>query len=451
MQELVNSNDYERQPVPKEERQAWYRLSAVWIAIGIDLSSVLLGVQIGNGLSFGHALAAVFVGSLILAAMSAASAYVGAATGLSTALLTRQIFGECGAKLISLILGVSLLGWFGVQAGFFAENAHAVNHSVFGLNWNVQWLAVIGGLLMMTSAIYGYRSIEKLSVVAVPLLVILIFLAIGLAGVRYGWAALHHPAIQPLSFGMAVSLVIGIFVVGAVIAPDIARWARTKTEAILAAFVGFLIGNSFMLVVAIILSKLTNTENLTQIFIGLGLGIPAIIVLTLAQWTTNTNNLYSSSLGFSVVFTKVPKRLIAMVAGILATGLAYFGIFDHFITFLSIITTLIAPIGGVYVGEYFFVDAERLQFRADIPHRWIGRSALSWAVGSLLAFATTPVPDGFGWFSLTTVPALDGFLAAAIVQVLVGLPERRRAAHPEETPNQADDAQQGQNPNPQQP
>lgn len=43
-----------------------------------------------------------------------------------------------------------------------------------GLNGNVQLLAVIRGLLIMTSAIYGYRAIEKLSVFGVPLLVILI-------------------------------------------------------------------------------------------------------------------------------------------------------------------------------------------------------------------------------------------------------------------------------------
>ncbi|WP_051344357.1 cytosine permease [Alicyclobacillus herbarius] len=428
MEERIKSTDYEREPVPQEERQAWYRLSAVWIAIGIDLSSVLLGVQIGNGLPFGKALLSVLVGSLILAVMSSACAYVGAASGLSTALLTRQLFGEYGAKLISLILGVSLLGWFGVQAGFFAENAHEVTRTVFGLHWNVQLLAVIGGLLMMTTAIYGYRSIEKLSVIAVPLLVIFIFVAIVIAAKQKGWAALHHHPVQTLSFGTAVSLVIGIFVVGAVISPDIARWARTKFDAILAAFFGFLIGNSFMLIVAIILSKLTNKSNLTEIFIGLGLGIPAIIVLTLAQWTTNTTNLYSSSLDFSVVFPKVSKKLIALVAGLIATFLAYLGIFDHFITFLSIITTLISPIGGIYVGEYFFIDASRFIFTETKGQRFVIRSMISWIIASLVALATTPVPGGFGLFTLTTVPALDGFLAAAIIQIAVGLAVRSNAA-----------------------
>lgn len=65
------------QTVPRAKRQAWDRLSAVWIAIGSELSSMLLGVRISSGLSFGRALAGVFVGSLILAGVSTACAWVG--------------------------------------------------------------------------------------------------------------------------------------------------------------------------------------------------------------------------------------------------------------------------------------------------------------------------------------------------------------------------------------
>ena len=107
---------------------------------------------------------------------------------------------------------------------------------------------------------------------------------------------------SPIPMGTAISLVIGIFIVGTVLSPDIARWARTPKHAVTAAFIGFFVGNSFMTVIAIFLSRLMDTDDLTNIFIMLGLGLPAIIVLTLAQWTTNTNNLYSASLGFSVVF-----------------------------------------------------------------------------------------------------------------------------------------------------
>ena len=111
-----------------------------------------------------------------------------------------------------------------------------------------------------------------------------------------------------------------------------------------------------MTIIAIFLSRTMDSDDLTGILLTLGLGIPAIIVLTLAQWTTNTNNLYSAGLGFSVVFKRVPKSVITIIAGLIATALACFGIYDRFMTFLTYITMLVAPLGGIYTAEYLLVN-----------------------------------------------------------------------------------------------
>ena len=52
---------------------------------------------------------------------------------------------------------------------------------------------------------------------------------------------------------------------------------------------------------------------------------------------------------------------------------------------------------------------------------------LAWTVGVLVAFATTNPADGpgLGWFTLTTISALDGLLVAFVL-VLVLLPLRKR-------------------------
>lgn len=428
MEEANNKkNDYEREPVPLALRKGWVPLSLVWIAIGIDISSMLLGAQLGSGMNFWDAIWAVVLGSLLLGIMGAVCAYMGAATGLSTAMITRYAFGEYGARLISAIIGISLLGWFGVQAGFFAQNAQTALSSVLGIEMDQAVLSVIGGLLMMSTAIYGYRALEKLSSWAVPLMVILIVTSIVLTIQNHPFSQMAQTGLsgEPLSFGMAVSLVIGIFVVGTIITPDVARWARTRKDAMLASFVGFFVGNSFMIVVAIILSKAMGTSDLTTIFLALGLGIPAILVITLAQWTTNTSNLYSSSLGFSVVFSKTPKVWITLIAGLFATALAYMGIYDRFITFLSFITMLIAPVGGICIAEYYFVN--RAAFAFDKAHRMlIARSLVSWLLASFIAYCTTAAPDGLGLFHLTTVPALDGFLCGVLFQVAFGVASRRK-------------------------
>lgn len=414
--------DFEREPVPQHLRKHWLSMAFVWIAIGIDLSAMFLGAELGAGMNLSSSLTATFIGSLILGLIGALCAYVGAKTGLSTAMISRFLFGNSGARMVSVILGISSLGWFGVQTGFFASNMQTALLDLWGIKASLGLLSFIGGVLMMSTAIWGYRSIERLSVMSVPLLVIFIFISLFVAFQINGTSAIWEPISgSPLPMGTAISLVIGIFMLGTVLSPDIARWARTPKHAIIAAFVGFFVGNSFMTVIAIFLSRVMDSSDLTGIFLTIGLGFPAIIVLTLAQWTTNTNNLYSASLGFSVVFSRVPKYIITIVAGLFATLLAVFGIYDNFLTFLTFVTMLISPIGGIYTAEYLLINKSKFTFDGlDKNKDWVVRSLCVWAVSSFFAYMTTAAPDGLGLFQLTQVPALDGFIFAFVVQWIVG-------------------------------
>ncbi|MCJ8008462.1 cytosine permease [Lederbergia wuyishanensis] len=409
-------NDYAREAVPESERKKWLSISLVWIAVGIDLSAMLFGAELGKGMNFNDALLSVIIGSAILGVLAAFCAYVGAVTGLSTSMISRFTFGISGAKFVSLFIAISLLGWFGVQTGFFAENAFAAVKGAVGLELPMPLLAGIGGILMMTTAIFGYRAIEKLSSWSVPLLLILVILAVILAIKQFGLSELKAPVENVFSFGMAISLVISIFVTGAVISPDVSRWAKTKKDAVLASFFGFFFGNSFMIVVAMILSRIMDESSLTTIMITVGLGIPGILVLILAQWTTNTSNAYSSGLSLSVIFTRTNKAVLTLVAGILGTLLAVLGIYDYFINFLSIMTLFIAPIGGVYTAYYYIGGPKLFDTLNDKAFKFLPLTA--WALGTLISWFTTEAPIGLELFTFTTIPSLDSFVIAFISQAI---------------------------------
>ncbi|MBS4219478.1 cytosine permease [Bacillus sp. FJAT-49711] len=409
-------NDYAREAVPESERKKWLSISLVWIAVGIDLSAMLFGAELGNGMNFNDALLSVIIGSAILGVLAAFCAYVGAVTGLSTSMISRFTFGISGAKFVSFFIAISLLGWFGVQAGFFAENASAAIKGALGLELPMPLLAGIGGILMMTTAIIGYRAIEKLSSWSVPLLLILVILAVILAIKQFGLSELKAPVDNVFSFGMAISLVISIFVTGAVISPDVSRWAKTKKDAVLASFFGFFFGNSFMIIVAMILSRIMDESSLTTIMITVGLGIPGILVLILAQWTTNTSNAYSSGLSLSVIFTRTNKAVLTLIAGLIGTFLAVLGIYDYFINFLSIMTLFIAPIGGVYTAYYYIGGAKLFDTLNDKAFKFLPLTA--WALGTLISWFTTEAPIGLELFTFTTIPSLDSFVIAFIFQAI---------------------------------
>jgi len=155
MKEEKVTSDFAREAVPKELRRSWFSMFSVLVAIGVDLSAVMLGAELANGMPINQAILSVCVGSLLLSILCTICAIVGSSTNLSTAMITKYVFGKYGAQVFSIVLGISLLGWFGVQVGFFATNAHTVLQDAFHVSINVKLLSLIGGLLMMTTAILG--------------------------------------------------------------------------------------------------------------------------------------------------------------------------------------------------------------------------------------------------------------------------------------------------------
>ncbi|HEX6989169.1 MAG TPA: cytosine permease [Bacillota bacterium] len=415
--------DYEREPVPDHLRKSWWQMGMVWLGIGITIAAFLLGGAVGAGLNLTDSFLAVFLGSLVLTVIASLCGIVGARTNLSTAMIARFAFGERGVYLAALIMALGSYGWFGVQTGLFGDTAAVVMEQLFGRSWPTGILILIGGVLMTSTAVFGYRAIEKLSTLAVPLMAILMFASVGMVLRDHPWSQLvaSPPPGTPMPLGVAISIVAGSFMVGAVIAPDISRYARRPSDAVWAAVLGFQVGFVIVVFIGSILAQATGQADLVQIMVSLGWGVLAFVVLILAQWTTNDNNLYSAALAFSVVFRHWPKWQLTTVAGILGTILAVLGIYGQFVPWLQVLSALVPPLGGVYVADYFLVQRERYRFEnLDRLEGIRYASFASWVLGALFGFATTPQPTGWGLFTLTTVSAIDAFIVAVVAQVVLG-------------------------------
>ena len=413
------ASDYSLKQVPKSQQKSWISLFSIWVAIGVDLAGVILGVQLAKGLPLGRAVWAVILGSLILAAICTITASVGAATNLSTSMINRYVFGSKGTLFYSAMVGLSLLGWFGVQVGFFADNAKTAFMSAIGLNWPTWAYSIIAGIFMVGTTLYGYRAFSRLSEFSVPFLLGLMLIALFISLHSHGLPVTH--VTESLSFGSAIALVISSFIVGAATQPDISRWAKSQRDSIIGTFLGMFVGNAFMILVSIFMSKSLNSSDMMKMLIMIGMGIPGIIILSLTQWVTNTSNLYSASLGFNVIFTKAPFRILVLVLGIVATLLGVFGIYNQFVPFLNILGIFIAPVPGIYIAEYYFVKTEfkRLQYNRK-PKSIVWRSMLSWLIGIVVTYLTTDAPTGLGIIKLTQIPPLDGILTGFLIQLIGG-------------------------------
>ncbi len=411
--------DYEKQPVPESERNGWFKLGLVWIGGVISLSATALGGALGSGMPLSQAIISTVIGSFVLAILSSICCIVGSRTGLAMSLVSSYSLGKRGAMLVALVTAIALFGWFGVQLDLFGDTLAQVILNVFKVSIPSNLLIIFGGILMTLTAMFGYRAIEKLSIVAVPLLGMLLFGSLFITLSNFSMSELMNTPVtaSPIPLGTAISMVIGSLAVGVIIGPDYSRYARTTKDAILSSSFGFFVGTVVVLLISAILAKATSETDIISIFIGLGWGTGAMVVLILAQWTTNNTNIYSASLNFSIIFSKIPKYILTVGAGVVGITLAMLGIYDNFIMFLSFLSVLIPPVGGIYAADYFmnkeaynFDNIDRIK---DI--RWL--SIANWAVSSLVAFMTTAAPLGFGLLHLTGASGLDSFVVAFVIQI----------------------------------
>lgn len=413
--------DYEIKPVPREERKSWFYLTMIWIAGIVALAATALGGALGSGMSLTQALITAGVGCFLLAILNALCGIVGNKTGLSVAMISSFTLGRFGSFIVSIVIAISLFGWFGVQLDLFGSSLYNVVVDVFGIEISRTWLMIFGGALMTITSMIGYKGLEKLSIVATPLLGVLLIGSGYVVLKNYNLNELNNAALtmDPITMGAGISLVIGSLAIGVIIAPDFSRYSKSSKDTIIASFLSYFLGYAVVLILAVLLAKATSEADVVAIMIGIGWGTGAMLVLILAQWTTNNTNLYSSALGFSVVFKSIPKYIITIFAGVIGTTLAVLGIYDNFITFLNILSIMIPPVGGLYVAD-FFLRKYRYDFnKIDTIINLNIPSLVIWGIAILIAFMTSAQPLGFGLLTLTNAPAMDAFLVAFILQFIV--------------------------------
>ncbi|MEA9444465.1 cytosine permease [Candidatus Fukatsuia symbiotica] len=157
---------------PLAMRSSLFSITLIRIGVTTALSQFMLGATLGHSMTFGQAMLATLIGSLILEFIGLGLGIAGAREGLSTSLLSRWCgFGRFGSVLIGLMIAISLLGWFGVQNAVFAKS---LNHA-FGSQLGFIWSAILTGIAITTLVVFGFRALSWTAIISVPLF----FLVIG--------------------------------------------------------------------------------------------------------------------------------------------------------------------------------------------------------------------------------------------------------------------------------
>ena len=79
------------------------------------------GIEVGRSMAWADAVMAIYLGSIILAAIGGIAATLGVRYRLTSYALIHLSFGGNAARLVNLAFGLSLVGWFGVNVDLFSE------------------------------------------------------------------------------------------------------------------------------------------------------------------------------------------------------------------------------------------------------------------------------------------------------------------------------------------
>lgn len=418
-------NDYEASPVPEKVHMSWLSQGAVWIGCGFCLAAISTGGILANGLSFKDMILAAVLGALILTLIAVFVGVVGAKTHLSSSMSSRFCFGTNGARIFGIVLAISNFGWFAFQADLFGNTVVTLVKESSGKEFSQTLFTVLGALAMMITAIVGYKGIKMLSNVAVPLLFLLSLIAVvmTLKRVPFSQIVSSGPVGTAIPLTVGVAAVVGNFAVGVTIVSDFTRYSKRPKDSVIGCLLGYFIGYLPILFLGALFTYAFQNWNVVEVMISrLGLGFVAAIVLILAQWTTNDNNLYSSVLGLSNAFSgKIPyvRWKLTLAVGLISTVISAIGVQKYYMNFLTILTSTIPAVAGVIASDFYLLNRKGYDYRLIEENKlanWKWNAVISWVAAALVGLTMSNPPTGFG---VPFMVELSSVIPTPIVGILV--------------------------------
>ena len=375
----------------------------------------MIGGVLGAGLSLSGVILAVLAGYGIVCLYMCLVGMESCDTGLPTVSMASAVLGEKGAQfIISLMLAIACVGWFGIQSAVCGESFSAMVAGFTGFEIPSWISSIFWGLVMLLTAVYGYNGLKILNFIAVPALLIVLaysmFLALSGGGLET--IKTFSPSFQ-MSFISAVSMVVASFALGGVISGDYSRYAKSRKDVVKSTVLGVFPSGMVMMLIGAILSIVTGQYDISLVLAAVGVPALGLVALVLATWTTNVTNAYSGGLAVSNLFGFGEDRfkVSCAVAGVIGTILAAAGLLSEFEFFLNILSALIPPIAGVMIASYWILGKGRKENLRQ-KEGWYIPGIISFAAGAVVAYVT-------GSIAVFLIGPVNGIAVSMIVYVVL--------------------------------
>ena len=372
-------------PLTDEQRRDTLPLLTMAFGWGFLITGLMVGGALGAGVSFWPDLIYVsFLGNITNFVIGSLVGYIGYKTACNSGLLYKLVYGKIGAYFPVLLLAMVLICWQGIVVGAFGF-AWAQDFNSF----NFYAVAIGAGILFTWTTYYGVRGLELVSAPSVVILVVVgvyaAYTQISQAGGMQEFLELSKvtSANNPLSNMDAINIVIGSWIVGAIVMPEYTRFAKKAWVAIAIPFIVMIIAQWFLQIIGsaggIVSGQFdfTTYMRLQGVFVA-GLGL---IGMSLALWTTGDANLYLPVIQTSSILCR-PQRVMTVICGVLGTivGLV---IYQHFIQFVDKLAILLPPLIGPVIAHFYIVKRGNFDIdKLNAQPRWNIAALLAYIVGA---------------------------------------------------------------------
>ena len=403
----TSTDDFSKSQVPDTHTYSGLHIALVVVGGTIGIPAFLMAANIGAALGLALAVKAFILGCIVLGILGSLTALAGSKSRYSAYMLTKFAFGRSGAHIANLAIAFSLIGWFGVISNMFGQAMYETILAITGWDGPRLLFILIGSVLMVWVSVRGFKGLDKLALILVPVMALFLIYA---ASISFGRIEDWNTGVGGMTFAAAVSSVIGSYIAGVCIQPDYSRYAKNSSHAVWSALLALGVSFPFVLTMAAIPSIAMGEPDLIKVMIVIGIGLPAFLLLLLASLSSNVLCLYSAGLSLTTIFTRQTMKTIIIAIGIIGTAIAFSHATDYLIKYLILLGITIPPIASIYVVDSLVLRREHNEASLQDEPAIDIAAFIAWALAILVGYLASK-----NIFSITNFAAIDSIVVSGLV------------------------------------
>ena len=417
-----------------------WNYTALWISMSLCIPTYMLASSlIEGGMNWWQAILTVFLGNTIVLLPMVLNGHAGAKYGIPFPVFARASFGVLGANIPAVLRAIVACGWFGIQSWIGGSSLYQVVHV-----WVPGWAPEAGPFicfalfwaLNMFIVYLGIESIRKL------LLFKAVFLpAAALALLAWALVAAHGlgPILaQPSKFQTSAEFwhfffpgltgMVGFWATLSLNIPDFTRYAKSQRAQVLGQIIGLPPSMTLFAFIGVVVTSATAIVYGAPIWDPVQLAgkfespiLVSFAMLAVAISTLATNiaaNIVSPANDFSnLAPSRIDFKKGGYITGVLGILIMPWKLVadpnGYIFTWLIAYSSLLGPIGGIMIIDYYFVHERELivqDLYSSSGRCWYSGGFNRTAIIAMLAGILPNVPGFLTTIQVVPADAFPGFI-----------------------------------------